>query len=206
MLVKDEMHASQDETHILHPSSRMLFRFWDSMRAEQPAPHRDQLDLKCVRALVPSLFIAQPDPKNRSFQWRLAGTAVCDLYRRELTGTSMLDGFDAFECDVIRRFLGATMSRQQPAMLKIRMTTDLGQEIGAELAAFPIFAADGVSIHILGGLFPFRDASALGYSAITRKDLVGARLVWTENLPDPVETAPLAGRPRLQVIPGGLAP
>ena len=36
MLVSDEMFESQDETHILHPSSRALFRFWETMRAERP--------------------------------------------------------------------------------------------------------------------------------------------------------------------------
>ncbi len=203
MWLSDEIHASQGDTHILHPSSRVLFRFWEGARAEQPAPKRDALDLRSIRHLMPHLFIAEADRANRSFRWRLAGTSLCDLYRRELTGTSMLAGFDDFECQVISRFLGATVSRRQPAMLRFRFMTDLGQEIGTELAAFPIVAANDSSIHILGGLFPFREVSTLGYSAIAQQDVVGARLVWTENLPDPVESAALAAKPKLRLINGG---
>lgn len=203
MWLTDEIHASQGEAHVLHPSSRLLFRYWEAARAEQSAPRRDQLDLKSIKHLLPHLFIAEADPRHRTFRWRLAGTSLCDLHRRELTGTSLLSGFDDFECEVIRRLLGATLSRRQPAMLRFRFITDLGQEIGTELAAFPIVAADG-SFHILGGLFPFREVSMLGYSAIVQQDVVGARLIWTENLPDTIVPAITSARPRLKLIAGGL--
>lgn len=203
MWAKDEIHTSHGDAHILHPFSRLLFRFWESMRAEQAAPRRDQLDLKNVKQLVPHLFIAETLAGGRTLRWRLAGTGLCDLFRRELTGVNLLNGFDDFECEVIRRMLNATVTRRQPAMMRFRLTTDLSQEIGVELAAFPLLAADGVSVHILGGMFPFREISTLGYSAIVQQDVVGARLVWTENLPDPIEPAVLIARPKLKLIPGG---
>ena len=115
----------------------------------------------------------------------------------------MLAGFDSLEREVIGRFLGATVYRRQPAMLRFRYVTDLGQEIGAELAAFPLLATSGGAVHIFGGMFPFREVSMLGYSAIVQRDVVGARLIWTENLPDPIEPAALMARPKLKLIPGG---
>ena len=65
MLVNDEMFESQDETHILHPSSRALFRFWETMRAERSAPLRADLDLKKICSLVPHLFVAEFATKAR---------------------------------------------------------------------------------------------------------------------------------------------
>lgn len=207
MLVNDENFLSQDETTILHPSSRMLFRFWETMRGGNPAPRRDDLDLRQVRPLVPNLFIGEYAEKARMFRWRLAGTGICELYRRELTGTNMLAGWDAFETDTISRFLSSTLHSKQPAVLRFRMQTDRDQVVGAEMAAFPMLAADGLTTHLMGGLFPFRETCSLDYSALTGFELSAARLVWTENLPEPQPQEHPAHKARrgFHVISGGLS-
>lgn len=207
MLVSDDYNPSQAESQILHPSSRTLFRFWEKMRGGNASPRRDELDLREIRHLVPHIFIAEFAPRTQTFKWRLAGTGVCEIYRQELTGTSMLRGWDAFETDVISRFLSSTVNELQPCLLRFRFHTDRNQILGAELAGFPMTAADGTSIHILGGLFPFREAWTLGYSALTHFELAGARSIWTEHLPSDVKLpAPSAAAPkRFHVIPGGRA-
>lgn len=205
MLVSDEMFESQDETHILHPSSRALFRFWEAMRAERPAPSRDELDLKRIRPLVPQLFIAEYAAKASVFRWRLAGTGICELHRRELTGTDMFSGWDSFEIDVMSRFLTATITTRQPAVLRVRLHTNTDQIIGAEIMAFPMMASDGFTTHIFGGVFPFRQPDLLDYASLTRFELSAARSVWTENLPvAPREIASAAPiRRNFHVISGG---
>lgn len=207
MLVNDEKTLSQDETTILHPSSRMLFRFWETMRGGSPAPRRDALDLRQIRPLVPHLFIGEYATKARVFRWRLAGTGICELYRREVTGTNMLAGWDAFESDTISRFLSSTLNAKQPAVLRFRMQTDHDQVVGAELAAFPMLAVDGITSHLMGGLFPFRETASLDYTAITGFELSAARLVWTENLPEPPlqEHSADKARRNFHVISGGLS-
>lgn len=183
MLVNDELHSSQDESRILHPSSRALFRFWETMRGDRSAPDRGDLDLKAVRDLVPWLFIAEYAVKARMFRWRLAGTGVCELYRRELTGTNMLAGWDNFEADVISRFLSSTLHTFQPSVLRLRFGTDHGATVGVELPAFPIIAADGATTHIFGGVFPFSDSYASHYNRIETQEITAAHSVWTEYLP-----------------------
>ncbi len=207
MSVNGDLFASQDETHILHPSSRTLFRFWEKMRAERPAPHRNGLDLAQVRDLVPFLFIGEYAARSGIFRWRLAGTAVCELYRRELTGGAMLDGWDGFESDTIGRFLGTTIEARQPCVLRFRLETDRSQVIGAELVGFPLTAADGRSIHIFGGLFPFRDIATLDYGRLVSFELAAARSIWTENLAtgNPLEKPETLALRNFRVIAGGRA-
>lgn len=207
MLVNDEIIASQDENQILHPSSRKLFRFWETMRAERPAPSREDLNLQQIASLVPSLFIAEFLAKSRSYRWRLAGTAICRLYRRQLTGTDLLAGWDGFETATIGRFLSSTIDTRQPALLRFRFATDRNQVIGAEMAAFPLLATDGVTTNIFGGIFPFREIEALDYTALTTFELAAARLVWTENLPSPPAHARSVSTTErnFKVIPGGLS-
>jgi hypothetical protein len=207
MLVNDDSTIRQGETHILHPSSRMLFRFWEGSRAEKAAPRREDLDLKQVRQLVPHLFIAEYDSHTRAFRWRLAGTGICQLYGRELTGGNMLAGWDHFEADTIGRFLAGTVRHLQPCLMRFRYHTDRGQVVGAELAGFPLTASDGRSTHILGGLFPFRETATLDHVGFTHYELAAARSIWTALLPSDTPQVPVDVPVvrHFQVIPGGRA-
>lgn len=208
MLVTEQTTASQDESRILHPSSRTLFRFWEAMRAEKPALRRSDLDLSQIRALVPDLLIAAVDEASQTYRWRLAGTGICELYRSEMTGRNFLDGWDAFEADVIARFLAGVIHNQQPCLLRFRMHTDMNQIIGTELIGLPLLASDSRSIHIFGGLFPFREIWTLGYGKIKSIELSGARSIWTEHLPGDQLLAQTARGPaerrfrNFEVIPG----
>jgi hypothetical protein len=207
MLVNDEHDTSQGENHILHPSSRQLFRFWEWVRAEKAAPFRDDLDLKRIRHLMPNLFLGEHDGKTGMFRWRLAGTAVCQLFDRELTGTNMLEGWDGFEADVIARFLHGTISAQQPCLLRFRLHTGHKELIGAELAGFPVVSADGRTIHMFGGVFTFHQPSPLGHAPITRLELTAARTIWTEHFRSDGSQHRPTGKSYgvFHVIPGGLS-
>ncbi len=208
MLVNEYGGASQGQTEILHPSSRALFRFWEAARAEESAPSRGKLDLSRIHDLVPDLLIIEYNPAHQGFRWRLAGTRVCNLYRRELTGSVVLAGWDGFETDIVGRFLAGVVHNLQPCLLRFRMRTDLGQLIGVEMIGLPLRACDGKNIHIFGGMFAFRETASLGYQSIAGMELSGARGIWTEHLPGDVLVRQLENTPNqpfqpFQVIRGG---
>jgi hypothetical protein len=183
MLVNDKNETNQAETHILHPGSRSLFRFWETIRAERAAPNRDDLDLQQIRGLVPNLFMLEQDHIRQTYKWRLAGTKTCELFRRELTGSDALAGWDKFESSTIKRLLDGVVTNLQPCLVRFRLNTTLGQMIGAEMIGLPLQARNDVRIHVFGGLFTFRDIENLGYDGIAYLELSGARAIWTEHLP-----------------------
>lgn len=210
MLVNEQDLPAPDATSILHPSSRTLFRFWETTRGANAAPRRVDLDLKQIHGLVPNLLVAERDERSLTYRWRLAGTGICELYQRELTGTGLLDGWDAFETGVISRYLDGVVRNLQPCLLRFRLRTDLDQEIGAEMISLPLLASDGRTIHILGGLFPFREIWSLAHGRIAGMQLSAARSIWTEHLPGDhllpqgAETADNRPFRPFQVITGGL--
>jgi hypothetical protein len=197
MWVNEQARPSQAET--IHPLSRLLFQHWEGMRGARSAPSRNDLDLKQMRKLVPSLFIAEQGAAMQGFRWRLAGTAVCALLGREVTGSDVVAGWPEFEANVIRRFLAGVSGSHQPALLRLRFTTDRAQHITAEMAAFPLTAADGTATHVLGGLFTFADPELKHYDGIIARELVSARFARNEPL-----AAPAPARRGLRVITGGL--
>ena len=140
----------------------------------------------------------------QDFRWRLAGTAIYALLGREVTGTDVMAGWAEFERNVIRRFLSGVSGTHQPALLRLRFTTDRGQYIVAELAAFPLLAADGASTHVLGGLFTFPDPQLKHYDTITAQELLSARFAANEPLAALPEEALTQARRKFRVISGGL--
>jgi hypothetical protein len=208
MLVNEQLEASQADSQILHPGSRALFRFWEAARAERSAPRRDEIDLTRLRPVIANLAIIERAPGRLAYRWRLAGTGICEIYRQEITGRSVLEGWNDFERDVISRFLEGVTTRLQPCVMRFRLHTDRGQLVGTEFIGLPILAHSG-AVHVFGGLFAFRDPTAMDYTAVAAMELSGARSIWTEYLPGDQLVRQLAtaqpGRPfqPFQVIAGG---
>ena len=207
MLVNDTSELSQAESHILHPGTRALYRYWEAIRAESAAPNRDDLDLKQISEIVPNLMMLERDHMRQTYKWRLAGTQTSLLYRRELTGTDALAGWDKFERDTIKKLLDTVVTSLQPCLIRFRLTTTMEQVIGAEMLGLPLHARNGSRFHVFGGIFPFRDISQLGYDGIKQLELSGARTIWTEHLPGDKLLAGLPNRSKakagLRLIQGG---
>ena len=98
----------------------------------------------------------------------------------------MLSGWDSFETEVIHRHLLTVFNQKQPAVIRMRLTTDRDQLVAAEMIALPVIMRGSERVQIVGGLFPFRDARALGHNAIAKQELVSGRVIWTEHLVDRV--------------------
>lgn len=203
MWVSEEVRTSQEET-VLKAPGHMLLRYWEALRAGRPAPERRDLDLKQLRHLVPYLFIAERLGSGGGFIWRLAGTGLCDLHCRELTGSDLLSGWDDLERSILQRFLNGVVTSHKKAVLRFSFLTDRGQQIGAEMLALPLTAADGVTTHVLGGLFPTAPHDVRHYDALAPLEVTFARFLDADaaEVPQP-EAAPQARR-KFRVISGGL--
>lgn len=209
MFVNDFNQLSQADCQILHPGTRLLFRHWETVRAERAAPKRDDLDLRHIRKLLPSMVMIEAGASSGDYRWRLAGSDVCHLMRHELTGKDALFLGDQFEKATIRKLYQSVVSSLQPCLIRYRLTTDEGAVIGVEQVGMPLLNNQQTEVYILGALFPFSDISKLGYSAIVGLELASARTIWTEHLPgdklvERLAHAPVTGR-HLRVIEGGRA-
>jgi hypothetical protein len=180
-MMQDSSIEDHGDGQILHPGSRQLFRQWEMLRAERACPTREDFEFAPLKLILPDIVVIDRDFLRNSFKFRLAGTRVCALFNQNLTGHNTITGWDAFEADVISRHLLTVINQQQPAVIRMRLTTDRGQVIAAELIALPVQMRESHRIQIIGGLFPFRAAQSLGHSGILKRELVSARVIWTEH-------------------------
>lgn len=199
--------AESIQQQVLHPGSRALFRYWETLRAERGCPDREQINLREIKDILPSLFILDRDTAADSFRYRLSGTMIDRLGGMNMTGCDILVGWDMFERDVILRALRVAHEKLQPAIVRMRLFTDLNEIVGAEMIALPVKKRSGDDIELVGGLFPFTDLTRIAFEKISHRQLVTTRTIWTEHVSASGDLAPVPKPPKsstpLRVIQGG---
>ncbi len=196
---------------ILHPTSRSLFSYWEKARGERSAPDRRDIDLKQIRDVVRWLCILEREPVRQSYRWRLAGTGICRIFGRELTGDSVFRNWDRFEQQMLSGLLDQVIGTLQPSVSRIRALTRSGEQLGLELTALPMRPERGLVPHIFGALVPFREPDWLGADPLVSFSLSAVKVIWTEPAPggdfSPLRARSANGRAIVpfQVINGGLA-
>jgi hypothetical protein len=207
-MMNDQDIADRTRTpeEILHAGSRALFRHWEAIRGEMSAPPRDWLDLRKIAALMPFVFIIEQD-QRKGFVWRLAGTRLVQLWRRNLTGARVVELGEEADRKAFTRLLEGVVRTHQPFVMRFRLIFALNHIVAAEMLGLPLRARDGSGIHVLGSVIPFRDTEFLGYDRVTGFEISSARIIWTEPVP---ASPPLAAsehplRASLRLINGGRA-
>ncbi len=211
--MQDSILNTEYDTQILHPGSRRLFAHWETLRAERPLPKREELTFASVKDLMPDMVVLERDDARGGYRFRLAGSRVCELFGRNLTSGDALAGWDAFEASILSNHFELALKNFQPVLLRMRLLTDTGLTLAAELIAMPIQARESDRIQLIGGLFSFCDTSDLSHQYIRARELVSARAIWTEHeggaLQGIIDRALAdakrrpARRPPLRVLEGG---
>ena len=192
---------------VMHPGSRQLFCYWERIRGEASAPPRSRIDLKEITRIVPWLALMEPAPGNRSYLWRLAGTGICRLWGRELTGHEVLENWRPNNRDSLMKAFDGVVTAHQPFVARFSARSLDGEEVGIEALALPLFRDGRREPYVLASVMPFREPPWSGESPLISFALSSLRVIWTEPLPgDETRTLLPEGRPRgfLRIINGGL--
>jgi hypothetical protein len=183
-MMNDQDIADRTTTpeEILHAGSRALFRHWEAIRGEMSAPPREWLDLRKIPALMPSMFIIEHD-YHKGFVWRLAGTRLTQLWRRDLTGARVIElGVEA-DRKAFSRLLEGVVRTHQPFVMRFRLVSALNHVVAAEMLGLPLRTRDGSGVHILGSVMAFREIDTLCYERVTGFEISSARIIWIEPVP-----------------------
>ncbi|MDE2385319.1 MAG: PAS domain-containing protein [Alphaproteobacteria bacterium] len=205
MHADDRNDIDKAATAIIHPGSRALFRYWEGLRAERPCPQRSEIALHKLVHLLPNVSIIERTIQGR-WAYRLAGTQVCDLLHDSATGRDALSGFDSFERDVVGKTFELAVSRLQPCLVRMRLVATTGNVVAAELLGLPVLDQASGQAQLFGGLFGFGQDEEGSRSLLLRRELVSARMIWTEHEAGNQLVAQVGRKaPNLKVIQGGLA-
>ncbi len=211
-LIYNNTTAVKVPSDIMHPTSRTLFRFWEGARGELPAAKKQQLNLKKVSKILPSLCIVERHPLKQTYTWRLAGTAIGKLWGHEVTGQDLFTNWADFERQTVATGFDMVIATMQPCVVRFKATNNHGNEIGVEFLAVPIQDEKSGAIQILGTVVPFRSPDWLGTTELVSFEISTIRKIWTDSLPSQrVHSTPADYKrsqngtmPFLKLIKGGL--
>lgn len=135
-----------------HPTLRAFYDYWQDLAAKHGLPGRQHVDPWTIRALLPWLFmldVVVPPPWAR-FRFRLAGTAVVQLYGGELTGKTLLEALPDRAEQLTARCSEIVTSRQ-PAYHSCNLAAESQSDVTVEHLICPL-AKDGRTVNMLIGV------------------------------------------------------
>ncbi len=190
-----------------HAETRRLFRYWEQLRGERPAPDKEELDLKHLGPMLPWLALLQRrteradgalgdafSGEDTAFVWRLMGSGLVMLLGAGLEDQEAFAGWEAFERGTLGRMLRNVVMRHQPFVAQIRLIDAIGR-LKVEMLALPVHSrVDGATLALVA-MIPLEE-HYLTFGPARRGELLSLRSIWTVPVPGPGPSRRVAGDSR----------
>jgi hypothetical protein len=153
-----------------HPSIRELFDYWNAQRGRRLAPERGEIEPEAIRRALADTFILSFEPQG-GHPFRIAGTRVCGLFRRELKGSAFLDLWSATSRDDMLDLTTIVVDELTGVVASARTTSAAGIALQLELLLLPLNHHGQNDARLLGALAPAVADPGLGAHALTELTL-----------------------------------
>jgi hypothetical protein len=204
-----------------HTTSRALFSYWDSVRAERIAPQRFEIDPSRISAILPYTFILERID-SETLRYRLAGTRMCEIFGSELRGTNFLDGWTAKDRMSLLRQVSVLSSQGAVLNLYVKLGASENETVECEVILLPLLHTTRTIARVLGALSPLSMPAWLTERPVRCKAILTNELVWPsgnahdtiarmpdDRTPDVLRERPArivrSQRRQFRVVDGGLS-
>lgn len=165
-----------------HIQSNKLFHYWDRIRANRPAPKREEIEPSDIRELLGDTFILDVSGSLRTISYRLAGTRLCATFGKELKGQGFLVPWDETDCFEITRMLTKVYRDFTPHLVSSVGKTSSGKFAEFETLFLPIQPIGNGSNRILGISSLHKSPYWIGSEAIENMSVKSVRDIKGEQL------------------------
>jgi len=118
MMTSGEIRAFRAQLSL--PQQAELFDYWHSLSDSGDLPRRADFSPRDIPHLLPNICLLDMSPGPEVFRVRLAGTALREIYGREITSETLLsDGWEASR-DYWRRSIEMVIREDRPAAGMLR--------------------------------------------------------------------------------------
>ncbi len=162
-----------------HPSTRVVFEYWNNRRGVRPALERGEIDPSEIRLALGDTFMLAADFIDQ-LRFRLAGTRVCAFFCREIKGEVFSEAFDNTSRKAVEELLTNINEEKAGAVAGVAARTQEGQKSELEMLLLPLAHSSHARIRVLGVLAPTVPPYWLGAQAVTSLELVSLRHIRPE--------------------------
>ena len=136
-----------------HPSTRIVFDYWNRKRGARLAPARADIDPTEIRHALSDTFMLAADFVDQ-LRFRLAGTRVCALFGREIKGEAFAALWSEASREAIDDLLAIVTNEATGTVAGLTAHTEDGTETELELLLLPLAHVGHARIRALGVLAP----------------------------------------------------
>jgi hypothetical protein len=180
-----------------HPSIRELFDYWNERRGKRIAPERADIEPEAIRRALADTFMLSFDSSLRH-PFRIAGTRVCALFRRELKGEGFLDLWSVTSRNDIRDILDSVADQSVGVVAGVAAAGVTDAELSFELLLLPLSHCARPSARLLGALVPSEPPLWLGTRTLSDLVVLTHRYVGPAAVGKIQPRGPVTSRGRLQ--------
>lgn len=167
-----------------------LFRYWDRLRGQRPAPQRTEIEPADIKSLLADTFILEKDAHGEAI-FRLAGTRLCAAHGRELKGYAFPLLWSRRDQRIVSRHAYSVFHYNAVVAIAFEGVTAGGRAAPFEMVLLPLHGDHG-GPRALGCIVPVEKPYWLGADPLVENRIDTLRIVDPEH-----ERLFLAGRPTI---------
>ena len=164
-----------------HQTSRELFRYWNKLRGDKPAPSRHDFEPAHIGTILPSIFMLEMVSDIATI--RLAGGEICALYGEELRGKSFgalwLNGVERKPSTIATQ----CAEQQMPFVLMADGLSTVGTVTKLEMLILPMESKDEKRDRVIGCLSDLETNSPYSRQHINGLSLTAMHHIDSDTIP-----------------------
>lgn len=157
-----------------HQATIALFRYWDGLRGDRPAPQRTEIDPADIKSLLADTFILERDGRGEAI-FRLAGTRLCATYGRELRGYSFPVLWSPNDQHIISAHAASVFHDNAIATVSFEGMGANGRTATFEMVLLPLQGGEGSS-RALGVIVPTTRPYWLGATPVEENRIISLHI------------------------------
>lgn len=165
-----------------HKTSKLLYDYWDQIRAGRKAPKRFEVEPANIGTILPETFILEYDDAQ-TINFRLAGTRICEQFGREFRGVNILELWSDSDRITLERHVALIRTDAAIGVSTFTASTSQGNTAQFELLLLPLYHTRPIISRFLGAISVIDTPSWLGHEQLRTLSLTGNKVIWPDGAP-----------------------
>jgi hypothetical protein len=162
-----------------------LYGYWNEVRAGRLAPQRLEIEPSRISGLLSETFMLERIDAG-TYQYRLAGTRLCEMFGSELRGRNFLDDWSEADRQVLARDLATVCERGAVAVIGLEGSSDRRHRVELEAVLLPLVHAGQKIGRIIGAMSANTAPHWLDNEPLLSRRLQRHELIWPDGRPHAV--------------------
>ncbi len=163
-------------------SLQTLFNYWNQVRAGRIAPHRLEIEPSRIAGILAETFMLERVEAG-TYQFRLAGTRLCELFGSELRGKNFLEGWSEQDRLVLERLLTPISDQGAAGVLTVEGAINNRHRVEIDVNLLPLLHTGNKITRIIGAMSPTSAPYWLGSEPLRGRHLKHHQIIWPDGRP-----------------------